>query len=151
LPPEYGAIVSAWEEQGWFYFGDPGHASEEAEFEALEKATGPYKLRKNSRISRRYERFVRLANEHGIQVIMLPLPNNGLVFDKFRQFGIYARYDKWLNDLERRYANFHAPKPRWLCWPGLLTDGLHVNAVGAHKHMELVSDILSSVKPHLSK
>lgn len=145
LPPQYDRLVTTWRKQGWFYFVKPDQVVDPAEFEMLEKNTGPYVLRQNSDITYSYQRFVRLAREHGVQVVMLPVPNNEYAFEKFDREGVYRQYDQWLSKLEKKYDNFHAPGPRWFYWPGALGDALHVNAKGAARHMDLILKLLDEL------
>lgn len=138
LPPQYDRLVTTWKKQGWFYFVKPNQVVDPAEFKMLEENTGPYVLRSNADIIYSYGRFIRLAKEHNVQVVILPVPNNEYAFEKFTDEGVYQQYDTWLNKLEAKYPNFHAPGPRWFYWPGALGDALHVNAKGAARHMQLI-------------
>lgn len=142
--PVYNNPVGDWQRQGWFLFAPAEHVAGAEEFKALEKDTGPYIFREHEHIRYIYQRFVKLAQENDVEVIMLPVPNNPLVYDAFNRGGIYTEYDKWLDYLERKYINFSAPAPRYFTWPNMLGDAGHVNAAGAERHMELVIDLLST-------
>jgi hypothetical protein len=139
LPDGYEETAGAWKRQGWTNFAPPASVATEADFKAFAKETGPYILRKESKkVAWRYERFIRLAAEHDIEILSVAVPNNDLVYAEFNQNGIYDHYSDWLEHLQRKYPNFHAPPPYYMHWPGMLGDAIHVNAAGAARHMNLV-------------
>lgn len=142
LPRDYDLMVTSWEEQGWFLFTPPDRVAGTEEFLELEKHTGPYKEYDNGAIEHAYERVIRLAQKNDIRVILLPAPNNTYVYEKFTKHGVYLKYDRMLHKLEADYPNFTAPPPRWFAWPGTLGDSNHVNAAGAEKHLQVLTDLL---------
>ena len=145
LPADYEETAGAWKKQGWTNFAPQAYVATQEDFKAFARETGPYVLRKESKkIAWKYERFVRLARDHNVQILSIAVPNNDLVFEAYTQQGIYEKYSEWLDGLQRKYNNFHAPRPHFLHWPDTLGDAIHVNAEGAKRHMEMVLQTVQS-------
>lgn len=142
-PANYDFLVTRWETDGCFnYVNPPDKVADPAEFAALETETGPWTLRQHPALQHALSRMLKLAQKHDIRIIMIPVPNNDLAYQKFEANGVFATYDKWLDSLQQKFPNFSAPGPRYCAWPGMLGDAGHLNAAGTERHMNLVTEIL---------
>lgn len=142
---DFGQMVEHWRQHGWLQFA-PERVSEWAEYEHLETLNGPYIVNKNPHVLESYERFLALAQEHGVEVILLPIPHNELQYAAYERNGVFAAYDKWLNEMQAKYPVFRAPAPRWQTWPGMLADAGHLNKAGIQRHMELIVTMLNELR-----
>ncbi len=142
---DFDRMVGHWQEHGWFQYA-PERISEWAEYVHAESTNGPYKLMENGKYLAVYEKFLSLAQRHGVTVVMLPVPHNELQYDAYIENGVYAAYDAWLNEMQAKYPVFHAPAPRWQKWGGMLADAGHLNQAGIERHWELSNEMLNGLK-----
>ena len=142
LPDDYPRMVEQWQASGWFVFPPPGRAASDQDFIDLERETHCATLKENRTAQETFERFLALAGQENISVIMLPVPNTDRAYAQNQANGVFAAHDAWLNSLETRFPHFSAPQPRHMQLPGMFGDATHVNAAGAQAHMDLLLPML---------
>ncbi len=144
-PLHYDDIVRKIRQDGWFLCVPPEQVAPESVFLDLQKTLSPLVLRKNERIVKAYERFISLADEHNIKIIMVGMPANPVFHKVFSDNGAYGAYDEWLDKMQQRYDTFAAPAPRYYSEEGILGDPWHVNQKGAQIHMQILTETLENL------